>query len=88
MNFICVKSKNLLKFSKFSKIEIFQKFIYLPINILSPITSNHFLYFCVDNIINKNNDNDKLNLKKLTNTDLSIDVAKFSKFYTNNFRNI
>ena len=52
------------------------------------IKLNHFLYFCVDNIINKNNDNDKLNLKKLTNTDLSIDVAKFSKFYTNNFRNI
>jgi len=52
------------------------------------IKLDHLLYFCVDNIINKNDKNDKLILKKITNTDLSIDVQRFSKFYTKNYNNL
>ena len=52
------------------------------------IKLDHFLYFCVNNSINKNDENDQLTLKKITNTDLSIDLEKFSEFYTLNFNNI
>lgn len=58
------------------------------IQISKIIKLDHLLYFCVDNIINKNDKMDNLKLKKITNTDLSIDVQRFSKFFTKKYNHL
>ena len=41
----------------------------------------HFLYFCADNDLNKTSVEDNMKLKKLTETNLSINMKQFTKFY-------
>ena len=46
---------------------------------------HHFFYFCIDNNLNNITIKDNLKLKKLTTTDLTIDMKVFSNFFINNF---